>query len=65
MTVRQIREFGDPVLREVCEPISNLASVEALVRDLEDTCELRIGASRCRYSRQHWHRNKHAKLDPH
>lgn len=40
MTVRQIREFGDPVLREVCTPVSSLAQVEALVRDLEETCAL-------------------------
>ncbi len=40
MTVRQIREFGDPVLREVCAAITNPEHVQALVRDLEDSCAL-------------------------
>jgi peptide deformylase len=40
VTVRQIREFGDPVLREVCQPIEQIAAAEALIRDLEETCAL-------------------------
>lgn len=38
MTVREIRTFGDPVLRTVCEPITQIdEGVRALVTDLLDT----------------------------
>lgn len=38
MAVREIRLFGDPVLRTVCEPISTIdEGVRALVTDLCDT----------------------------
>lgn len=38
MTVREIRTFGDPVLRTVCEPIEHIdEGVRSLVADLLDT----------------------------
>ncbi|MGK0716044.1 peptide deformylase [Leucobacter sp. W1153] len=38
MAVREIRLFGDPVLKAVCEPITHIdAGVHALVNDLCDT----------------------------
>ncbi len=38
MTVREIRTFGDPVLRTVCEPIEHIDDgVRSLVTDLLDT----------------------------
>ena len=38
MSVREIRRFGDPVLRTVCEPIVQIdEGVHALVQDLCDT----------------------------
>lgn len=38
MAVREIRLFGDPVLRTACEPITTIDDgVRALVRDLLDT----------------------------
>jgi len=41
MTVRDIRLFGDPVLRSACAPITEIDDgVRALVRDLLDTVEL-------------------------
>ncbi|GAA3775239.1 peptide deformylase [Microbacterium kribbense] len=41
MSVRQIRLFGDPVLRAVSAPITEIDDgVRALVRDLVDTVEL-------------------------
>ncbi len=41
MTVRQIRLFGDPVLRAACTPITQLdAGVRALVDDLVDSVRL-------------------------
>ena len=41
MTVREIRVFGDPVLRTVCAPIEQIDDgVRALVADLVDTVEL-------------------------
>ncbi|MEB4616552.1 peptide deformylase [Leucobacter sp. M11] len=41
MTVRQIRFFGDPVLRTVCSPIDSIDDgVRQLVRDLMDTVQL-------------------------
>nr|WP_274635807.1 peptide deformylase [Microbacterium bovistercoris] len=41
MTVRQIRLFGDPVLRSTSEPIGDIDDgIHALVRDLVDTVEL-------------------------
>ncbi|MBD7958062.1 peptide deformylase [Microbacterium sp. Sa4CUA7] len=41
MSVRDIRLFGDPVLRSVCAPIVEIDDgVRALVRDLLDTVEL-------------------------
>ena len=41
MTVREIRIFGDPVLRTVCAPIENIDDgVRALVADLVETVEL-------------------------
>ncbi len=39
MTVRTIREFGDPVLREVCRPVTRFDDgLARLVADLTDTC---------------------------
>lgn len=41
MTVREIRLFGDPVLRAVCAPIEVIDDgIRALVQDLLDTVEL-------------------------
>jgi peptide deformylase len=41
MTVREIRLYGDPVLRTVCDPITTIdAKVKALVEDLVDTTKL-------------------------
>ncbi len=41
MTVRDIRLFGDPVLREVCRPVTSFgAGLARLVTDLTDTCRL-------------------------
>jgi peptide deformylase len=41
MTVREIRLYGDPVLRTVCDPIRDLdAKVKSLVEDLLDTTKL-------------------------
>ena len=41
MTVREIRIFGDPVLRSVCAPITDLDDgARALVEDLVDTVKL-------------------------
>lgn len=38
MTVREIRTFGDPVLRTVCDPITHIdEGVRSLVTDLLDT----------------------------
>jgi peptide deformylase len=41
MTVRSIREFGDPVLRETCRPVTRFGDgLARLVTDLLDTCRL-------------------------
>ncbi|WP_309128672.1 peptide deformylase [Microbacterium sp.] len=41
MAVREIRLYGDPVLRSACAPIENIdEGVRALIRDLVDTVEL-------------------------
>ena len=41
MAVREIRLFGDPVLRTVCAPIEDIDDgIRALVTDLLDTVEL-------------------------
>jgi len=41
MAVREIRLFGDPVLKSVCDPVKTLdAGIEALVQDLLDTTAL-------------------------
>ena len=41
MTARDIRLFGDPVLREVCRPVTDFgAGLARLVTDLTDTCRL-------------------------
>ena len=41
MTVRDIRRFGDPVLRTVCDPIGEpTAATAALVADLIDTVQV-------------------------
>lgn len=41
MAVREIRIFGDPVLRSVCAPVAEIDDgVRALVADLVDTVEL-------------------------
>jgi peptide deformylase len=41
MTVRDIRLFGDPVLRGVCRPVTGFgAGLARLVADLTDTCRL-------------------------
>jgi peptide deformylase len=41
MTVRAIRQFGDPVLRQVCRPVTRFDDpTRRLVTDLVDTCRL-------------------------
>lgn len=41
MAVREIRLYGDPVLRQVCAPIENIDDgVRALIADLIDTVQL-------------------------
>ncbi len=41
MTVRPIRELGDPVLRDPCAPVTRFgAGLARLVTDLLDTCRL-------------------------
>jgi peptide deformylase len=41
MTVREIRLYGDPVLRTVCDPIKEIdAKVRALIEDLVDTTKI-------------------------
>jgi peptide deformylase len=41
VTVRDIRRFGDPVLRTVCDPVGPAGpAVEALVADLLDTVQV-------------------------
>ncbi|BDZ37882.1 hypothetical protein GCM10025863_04960 [Microbacterium suwonense] len=41
MTVREIRLYGDPVLRQVCAPIEKIDDgVRALIADLVETVEL-------------------------
>jgi peptide deformylase len=41
MTVRDIRLLGDPVLREMCRPVTDFgAGLAQLVTDLTDTCRL-------------------------
>lgn len=41
MAVREIRLYGDPVLRTVCDPVTEItAQVEELVTDLLDTTQL-------------------------
>ena len=45
MSVRDIRLFGDPVLREACRPVTDVgAGLARLVTDLTETCRaLRAG----------------------
>lgn len=40
MTVREIRLYGDPVLRSECEQVQNLEAVRSLVQDLVETTSL-------------------------
>ena len=40
MSVRDIRLFGDPILKSVCDPVSDLTAVKNLVHDLLDTTDL-------------------------
>jgi peptide deformylase len=41
MTVREIRLYGDPVLRTVCDPVLEIdAKVRSLIEDLIDTTKL-------------------------
>ncbi|MBW4042522.1 MAG: peptide deformylase [Acidobacteria bacterium] len=41
MTVRDIRRFGDPILRSVCDPVGAPGpAIEALVADLLDTVQV-------------------------
>ena len=38
MAMRELRYFGDPVLKSVCDPVTVFdAKLEALVKDLIDT----------------------------
>jgi peptide deformylase len=37
MTVREIRLYGDPVLRSPCDKVTDLSKVSSLVQDLLDT----------------------------
>ncbi|NBU22514.1 MAG: peptide deformylase [Actinobacteria bacterium] len=40
MSVREIRLFGDPVLKTRCRPVQDLSSVKGLVEDLIETTKL-------------------------
>lgn len=40
MSVREIRLFGDPILKSVCDAVANPGDVESLVQDLLDTTSL-------------------------
>ena len=40
MTVREIRLYGDPVLRTECEPITDFAAARLLIEDLLETTKL-------------------------
>ena len=40
MAVREIRLYGDPVLRTECDNVTNIASVKPLIDDLLDTTRL-------------------------
>jgi peptide deformylase len=41
VTVWPIRLYGDPVLRQVCRPVTDFgSSLRRLVEDLQETCEL-------------------------
>jgi peptide deformylase len=40
LTVREIRLYGDPVLRSECEAVESLESVKSLVQDLLETTAL-------------------------
>lgn len=40
MAVREIRLLGDPILKTVCEPITDFEAASALIEDLLDTTQL-------------------------
>jgi peptide deformylase len=40
LAVREIRLYGDPVLRTVCDPIADFASAKPLIEDLLETTKL-------------------------
>ena len=40
MSVREIRLFGDPILKSECEPVAEPTKIAALVQDLIDTTSL-------------------------
>lgn len=40
MAVREIRRYGDPVLRTPCTPITDFAAAKDLIQDLLDTTKL-------------------------
>ena len=40
MSVREIRLFGDPILKSVCDEVTDLAAAESLVQDLLETTSL-------------------------
>jgi len=40
LTVREIRLYGDPVLRSKCEPVTDFESARSLIEDLIDTTKL-------------------------
>ncbi len=40
MAVREIRLLGDPILKTVCEPVTDFEAASALIEDLLDTTQL-------------------------
>lgn len=40
MTVREIRLYGDPVLRSPCDPVTDLTKAQGLVQDLLETTQI-------------------------
>ncbi|MDC0912230.1 peptide deformylase, partial [Aquiluna sp.] len=40
MSVREIRLFGDPILKSACGEVTDLSAAESLVQDLLDTTSL-------------------------
>ena len=47
MSVLEVVNYGDPILRKKCQPVSDFSKLPAFVEDMFDTCMRKKGLAGC------------------